>query len=71
MASHQWLVGASRWRLSIYIRKIARLWPLLAAGSVGLPLLPGHFVPNVVAGAVVISMGRCNTFPGRKGEVQA
>ena len=56
MASHQWLVGASRWRLSIYIRKIARLWPLLAAGSVGLPLLPGHFVPNVVAGAVYIAL---------------
>lgn len=56
MASHQWLVGASSWRLSVYIRKIARRWPLLATGSVGLPLLPGYFVPNVVARAVYIAL---------------
>ncbi len=56
MGSRQRLIRAPRRGLSIYIQKSVRLWPLLAAVVVGLPLLPGDFAPIVASAVVYVAL---------------
>lgn len=56
MASRQHLISASRRGFPLYLGKVVRLWPILALGVLGLPLLPGRVTTDAASEVAYVAL---------------